>query len=61
MSDLLILITTNTDKHKFISIWIWIRCTNDAMIDLDCVMKCDIYILKISEVYHFMLWYIQKC
>ena len=42
-SDLLSFVMSNTDKHEFSSIWKWIRCCNDAMNDVDCVIKCDVY------------------
>ena len=41
-SDLLSFVISNTNKHKF-SIWKWIRCCNDIMNDVDCVIKRDIY------------------
>ena len=43
LSDLLSLIISNTDKHDFSSIWKWIRCCNDVMNNVDCVIKHDVY------------------
>ena len=60
MSDLLSFIISNTDKHKFSSIWNWISCCNDVMIHVDYIIKRDVYPfirgisvfgLKISVVY----------
>ena len=42
-SDLLGFIMSNTDKHEFSSIWKWIRCNNDVMNDVDCVIKRAVY------------------
>ena len=42
-SDLLRFVICNTEKHEFSSIWKWIRCCNDVMNDVDCVIKCDVY------------------
>ena len=42
-SDLLSFIISNTDKHELSSIWQWIRCCNDVMIHVDCVIKRDFY------------------
>ena len=42
-SDLLNFVISNTDKHEFSSIWKWIRCCNDVMNDVDCVIKRDVY------------------
>ena len=42
-SDLLSFIIPNTDKHDFSSIWKWIRCFNDVMNNVDCVIKSDVY------------------
>ena len=56
-SALLIVITSNSDKHEFSSIWI--SCINDVMYDVDCVIKVTftrreiIYVLKISVVHRF--------
>ena len=36
-------VISNTDKHEFVSIWKWIRCCNDVMNDVDCVIKRDVY------------------
>ena len=33
----------NTDKREFSSIWKWIRCCNDVMTNVDCVIKRDVY------------------
>ena len=41
--DLLSFIISNTDKHEFSSVWKWIRCCNDVMNDVDCVIKRDVY------------------
>ena len=43
MSDLLIFAISNTEKHEFSSIWKWIRCCNDVMNYVDCVIKRDVY------------------
>ena len=42
-SDLLSLVISNTDKHEFSSMWKWIRCCNDVMNHVDCVIKPDVY------------------
>ena len=42
-SDLLSFVISNTDKHEFSSIWKGIRCCNDVMNDVDCVIKRDVY------------------
>ena len=42
-SDLLSFIMSNTEEHEFSSIWKWIRCCNDVMNNVDCVIKRDIY------------------
>ena len=42
-SDLLSLVTSNTDKHEFNSIWKLITYCNDVMNDVDCVIKRDVY------------------
>ena len=58
-SDLLSFIIPNTDKHEFSCIWKWIRCCNDVMNNVDCVIKRDVYLqkcihgLKISVGYQF--------
>ena len=41
-SDLLSFVFSNTDKHEFSSIWKWIRCCNDVMNDVACVIKRDV-------------------
>ena len=41
-SDLLSFIISNTDKHEFSSIRKWIRCCNDVMNNIDCVIKRDV-------------------
>ena len=46
MSDLLIFINSNTNKHEFSRICI--KCNNDVMYDVDCVIKRDVYLLKIN-------------
>ena len=48
-SDLLTFITSNTDKHEFSSIWKWIRCCNDVMNNVDCVIKLDFYPQKMHS------------
>ena len=42
-SDVLSFVISNTDKHEFSSVWKWIGCCNDAMNDVDCVIKRDVY------------------
>ena len=49
MSDLLHFIISNTDKHEFSSIWKWIRCCNDVINDVNCVIKCDVYPQKMHS------------
>ena len=50
---------SNTDKHEFSCIWKWIRCCNDVMNNVDCVIKRDftrkkcIHVLKKSVGYQF--------
>ena len=48
-SDLLRFIKANTDKYKFCSIWKWIRCCNDVMNHVDCIIKCDVYPQKMHS------------
>ena len=54
------LVFSNSDKHDFSSIWKWIRCSNDVMNHVDCVIKRDVYpkkrlqVLKLSAVYNFL-------
>ena len=48
-SDLLSSITSNTDKYEFSSIWKWIRCCNDVMNNVDCVIKSDVYPYKMHS------------
>ena len=43
MSYLLSFIISYNDKHVFSSRWKWIRCCNDVMNHVDCVIKRDIY------------------
>ena len=43
MSDLLSFIISDSDKHEFSSIWKWIRCCNDVMNHVDCIIKRDVY------------------
>ena len=50
-SDLLGCIISNTDKHEIGSVWKWISCSNGVMSHVDCVMKRDVFVLKISVVY----------
>ena len=38
-SDLFSFIMSNTDKHEFSSIWKWIRCCNDVVNNVDCIIK----------------------
>ena len=45
-SDLLSFIISNTDKHEISCIWKWISCSNDVMNHVDCVIKRDVYPLK---------------
>ena len=53
-------IMSTTDKHEFSSIWKWIRCCNDVMSHVGCVIKRDVYpqkcinVLKISVGYRFL-------
>ena len=42
-SDLLRFIISNTGKYEFSCIWKWIRCCNDVMNHVDCVMKRHVY------------------
>ena len=42
-SDLMGFVISNNDKHEFSSIWKWIRCCNDVMNDVYCLIKRDIY------------------
>ena len=49
MSDLLRFIMANTDKHEFSSIWKWIRCCNDVMNHVDCIIKRDVYSQKMHS------------
>ena len=39
----------NTDKHEFGSIWKWIRCCNNVMNHVDCVIKRDVYPQKMHS------------
>ena len=48
-SDLLSSIISNTDKHEFSSIWKWIRCCNDVMNNVNCVIKRDVYPQKMHS------------
>ena len=69
-SDLLSLIISNTDKHEISSMWKWISCCNDVMNHDDCVIKRDVYPLKMHSCFEnirgisfFVLkypWYIKK-
>ena len=34
---------SNTYKHKFSSVRIWIGCNNDVVYDVDCIIEHDIY------------------
>ena len=40
---------SDTDKHEFSSIWKWIRCYNDVMNHVDCVIKRDVYPQKMHS------------
>ena len=40
---------SNTDKHEFSSIWKWIRCCNDVMDDVDCVIKRNVYLQNVHS------------
>ena len=42
-SDLLSFVISKTDKHEFSSTRKWIRCCDDVMNDVDCVIKRDVY------------------
>ena len=37
------------DKHEFIIIWKWIRCCNDVINRVDCVIKRDVYPQKMHS------------
>ena len=47
--DLLSFIISHTDKHEFSSIRKWIRCCNDVMNHVDCVIKRDVYPQKMHS------------
>ena len=49
LSDLLSCIISNTNKHKFSSILKRIRCSNDVMNHIGCVMKRDVYPQKMRS------------
>ena len=49
MSDLLIFITSYTDKHEFSCIWMWNRCNTDIMNNVDWIIKCDGFPQKIHS------------
>ena len=40
---------SNTNNHEFSSIWKWIRCCNDVMNNVDCIIKRDIYLQKMHS------------
>ena len=40
---------SNTDKHEFSRVWKWIRCCNDFMNNVDCVIKHDVYPQKMHS------------
>ena len=42
-------IISNTYKHEFSSVWKWIRCCNDVINHVDCVIKRDICSQKIHS------------
>ena len=44
-------IMSNTNNHKFSSIWRCNRCCNDAMNNVDCVIKRDVYSQKMQSCY----------
>ena len=44
-----IFIDSNTYRHKFSSIRLWIRCNNDVMYGVDYVIKLDVYPHKIHS------------
>ena len=46
---LLSFITSNSDIHEFNSIWNWIRCCNDVINHVDCVIKRDVYPQKMHS------------
>ena len=48
-SDLLSFIMSNTDKHEFSTTWKVIRCCNDVMNNVDCVIKRDVYPQKMHS------------
>ena len=48
-SDLLSLIIPYTEKHDFSSIWKWIRCCDDVMNHVDCVIKRNVYPQKMQS------------
>ena len=49
MSDLLSSVISNTDKREISSMWKWIRCFNDVMNDVDCVIKRDVYLRNVHS------------
>ena len=48
-SDLLSFIISNTDKHEFSSMWKRISCPNDVISHADCVIRRDVYPLKMHS------------
>ena len=50
-SNLLSFIICNTKKHEFGSIWESINCCNDVMNHVDCVIKRDVYPLKMHSIF----------
>ena len=40
---------SKNDTHEFSSIWKWIRCCNDVMNNVDCVIKRDVYPQKMHS------------
>ena len=49
ISDLLSVIISNSDKHEFSRVWKWIRCSNDVMIYVICVIKRDLFQQKMHS------------
>ena len=55
-SDLLSFIISNSEKYEFSSIWKWIRCCNDVMNNVYCVIKRDVYPSKIHSCSKNFRW-----
>ena len=47
--DLLTFIISYTDKHEFSCVWKWIRCCDDVMNHIYCVIKRDVYVQKMHS------------